>query len=175
MKKHTAALFLAITLTVSAAPTNPPVESFGVPAPIAAMQVTNVPVVSTNVPVHVLPVQQQAQDQLSQYLVLIIPFAVPAVIAFIKKKFPNLPDVTWPALASALGAVGDLVLQAANVQTGGTAKGALLGLAGVGLHQFGKQLLIVMPKTPPPPPPAAPAPNAVNPPPAPVAPAPPKV
>lgn len=106
--------------------------------------VVEVPTVSTNVPVHVLPVVQQAQDQLSQYLVMIIPVVVPLLIAGLKKWIPNIPTWTLPILAPGLGALADFVLQSAGVQTGGTLKGMLLGSAGVGIRELQNQVALKM-------------------------------
>lgn len=110
---------------------------------------TNAPVgVKTNVPVHVLPVIQQAQDLLSQYIVLVIPVVVPLLIAGLKKFIPNVPTVFLPVLAPLLGVLADWIIQMSGVHTGGLIKGAFLGAAGVGLRELQNQVAKAMPQPP---------------------------
>lgn len=158
MKTPTIRLFAVMALAlamVSIAATN-------LSSPLDLVATTNgvgaTPTVSTNVPVHVLPVAQQAQDQISQYLVMVIPIVVPVFLAYLKKFLPNVPSWALPILAPALGALADWIMQMAGVQTGGMVKGALLGSAGVGLRELQNQVSQAMPKQPPaalPPPPVA--------------------
>ena len=144
---------IGLAASALAVTTNPPPFALGVPA------LTNA-VAGTNVPVHILPVVQQAQDQLSQYLVLIIPLVVPLLIAGLKKFLPDVPSWALPILAPALGAVADLALQTSGVETGGMIKGALLGSAGVGLRELQNQVMQARNAIPAPPvaPPAVPPP-----------------
>jgi len=148
MKKLIAALLLGLTLSLSAQTVVDGVTNNATTG------------IQTNVPVHVLPVPQQAQDQLSQYLVMIIPLVVPILIGQLKKFIPTVPSVYLPILAPILGALADLALQSAGVHTSGMVSGALLGSAGVGLRELANQIGKSMPKQPPAP---------VVPPPAPVA------
>jgi hypothetical protein len=134
------------------------VAATNLPSPLDLLTVSNTLAIHTNVPVHVLPVVQESQDQLSQYLVMIIPLVVPMLIAFLKTKLPTVPSWALPLLAPVLGSLADVVLQASGVHTGGALKGALLGSAGVGLRELANQVSQAMPKTPPPPPAAVPPP-----------------
>ena len=126
-------------------------------------ELTNSLVIKTNVPVHALPVVQQSQDQLSQYLTMIIPLVVPLLITGLKKFLPNVPGWALPILAPGLGALADWILQLSGVQTGGTIKGMLLGSAGVGLRELVDQVKQFKPPTPPTAPPAPVAPNVPKP------------
>jgi len=147
MKKQLTVLLAALAL-LSVAATNVTITVLDV-----LPEGTNATAVKTNVPVHVLPVVQQSQDQLSQYLVMVIPVVVPLLIAGLKKwMIPNIPSWALPLLAPALGALADLALQASGVHTGGVVKGALLGSAGVGLRELQNQVAKSMPKPPAPPP-----------------------
>lgn len=147
--------FIALALFCLAATTPP--------SPLELMGIINSDTIKTNVPVHVLPVVQQAQDTLSQYLVMIIPVVVPILIAGLKKWIPNIPSWILPVLAPLLGALADLIMQAAGVQTGGAVKGALLGSAGVGLRELQNQVAQAMPKPPPTPPAVVPPPPTPKP------------
>jgi hypothetical protein len=119
---------------------------------------TNTPVVTTNVPVHVLPVVQEPVDTMSQYLTFLIPLVVPPLILGLKKFMPNIPTWALPLTAPIIGSLADVALQASGVHTGGVLKGALLGSAGVGLRELANQIGQAMPKPPPPPPAVVPAP-----------------
>jgi hypothetical protein len=72
------------------------------------------------------------------WLETIIPVVVPAAIALFKQLLPQIPKPWLPVLAPVLGAVIEV---AATRQVGaGTAAGAALGAAGVGLREIVDQL-----------------------------------
>lgn len=66
------------------------------------------------------------------------PFAIPFLIALIKKFWPMIPNAWLPVLCPIFGAVIDIA--ASGTIGAGTAWGAALGAAGVGVRETFDQL-----------------------------------
>ena len=70
----------------------------------------------------------------------IILAVVPILVLFIKKVIPETMSWIYPIIATALGAVLDTLQQYATSQPLTPGKGALLGLAAVGVREVVDQL-----------------------------------
>lgn len=71
---------------------------------------------------------------------LLIPIAVPLIIAGLKALIPKLPKKLTPFLAPIIGALIDVLLNLADLGSGVGAVGAFLGSAGVGVREMVDQV-----------------------------------
>lgn len=72
-------------------------------------------------------------NQLTQYFVLVVMVACLVVGYIIKTSFDRVPNKYIPTILAAIGAVLNMIVSGASVES--IVYGALMGLASTGLHQ----------------------------------------
>lgn len=97
--------------------------------------------VSTNMPPVPAGATAAQQAQLVTLWNGLVVLLVPVIVASIKKWIPNVPKVSWPLLATVLGAGADWLLgKSGALAHSSWAMGALCGAAGVGLREATMQV-----------------------------------